>query len=224
MAHVSLRHKVYSWALLFLIIIITANHLHCFFAALTVSAGSYFTLPDHQPLQLGVTMATVVSFSAPSFPVGIGPPAVTCRKISTPVRSHTHTQHCTHARTCAEQKYMNIKQKSHRCLYTQSAYSDTAMHNMASLYSSLRKCRQTLSRVQRHTHLYSTLPLASYPWRHTHAKPLKWTPAPRTLCFWSYAGAAGGVGATPFHLHNQTKHYSLTWLFKSFYKGHFSFS
>lgn len=97
----------------------------------------------------------------------------------------------------------------------------TAMHNMANLYTSLRKCRQSLNRVQRHTHLYSTLPLASYPWRHTHAKPLKWTPAPRTLCFWSYTGAAGGVGATPFHLHNQKKHYSLTWLFKSFYKGHF---
>ncbi|TWW56245.1 Nephrocystin-4 [Takifugu flavidus] len=47
-------------------------------SALIVSAGSNFTLPDHQPLQLGITMATVISFSAPSFLVGIGPPAVTC--------------------------------------------------------------------------------------------------------------------------------------------------
>lgn len=124
MAHVSLRRKVYSSALLFLIIIITANHLHCFFAALTVSAGSYFTLPDHQPLQLGVTMATVVSFSAPSFPVGIGPPAVTCRKISTPVCTHTHTHSIVLTHIHAEQKYINIKQKSHRCLYTQSAHSE----------------------------------------------------------------------------------------------------
>lgn len=87
--HLSLRQKAYFLALLLVIIIITASRLHCFSAALTVSAGSYFTLPDHQPLQLGVTVATVISFSAPSFPVGIGPPAVTCRKTSTPVRLHT---------------------------------------------------------------------------------------------------------------------------------------
>ncbi len=123
MAHVSLWHEVYSWALLFIIIIITANHLHCFFAALTVSAGSYFTLPDHQPLQLSVAMATVVSFSAPSFPIGIGPPAVTCRKISTPVRSHTHTQNHTHMAL-----YSSIKQKGVVDAFMHKVHIQTQQH------------------------------------------------------------------------------------------------
>lgn len=94
----SLQREVYPWAPL-LIIIIRLIHLCCLLAALAVSAGSNFTLPDHQPLQLGVAVATVVPFSAPSFPIGIGPPAVTCRKTSTPIHTHTHACVSISART-----------------------------------------------------------------------------------------------------------------------------
>lgn len=66
----------------------------CLLAALAVSAGSDFTPPDHQPLWFGVAVATVLPVPASSFPTGIGPPAVTCRKIPSPVRAHTLRSLC----------------------------------------------------------------------------------------------------------------------------------
>ena len=89
---------MYSICLLLLIMVINP---HCFSAALIVSAGSYFTLPNHEPLQRRVTMATTAFLCALSFPVGNGPPAVTCRKIPPPyplphiIHTHRHAHTCT---------------------------------------------------------------------------------------------------------------------------------
>ncbi len=56
----------------------------------------------------------------------------------------------------------------HLCTRCTFKHSNTKTHNMVSLYTSQRICRQSLNRVQRHTHLCRTLLPASYPWRHTH--------------------------------------------------------
>lgn len=157
--------KVYSQALLFIIIIITVNHLHCFSVALTVSAGSYFTVPDHQPHQLSVALATVVSFSSPSFPIGIGPPAVTCRKISTPVHSHTQMLWKIHKHWAKG-----------RWIYTQGAHSNRATLKHTTwniiLCTSQRIRRQSFTEFK-DTQLYSTSFSASYSCRHLQCKTSK---------------------------------------------------
>lgn len=59
-------------------------------SAVSLSACYDFTVPDHEP-HCGVSMATTDPLSSLSLPDGIGPPAVTCRKFSTHIRTHTCT-------------------------------------------------------------------------------------------------------------------------------------
>lgn len=133
--------KYISWALLFIIIIITLSHLYCFSTAFTVSAGSYITLPDHQPLQLCVAVATVLSLSAPSIPIGISPPAVTCRKISTPVCTHTQTQPLVPSQMVVIQNFRTMW----TCQWTVIHFSSVEFH----LQQEMRSLERTLCDFQK---------------------------------------------------------------------------
>lgn len=66
-------------------------------SALALSAGCGFAQPNSEP-HGGVVMATAASRSAHSLPDGVGPPAVTRRKISSYTLVQQHTKH-------TEQKY-----------------------------------------------------------------------------------------------------------------------
>ncbi|KAI3357106.1 hypothetical protein L3Q82_015577 [Scortum barcoo] len=72
------RSDLYNWV--WQIICVVSSQL----SLSQLAATSRYPTISHSSSALH-GMATVVSFSAPSFPVGIGPPAVTCRKISTPL-------------------------------------------------------------------------------------------------------------------------------------------